>query len=477
MPEVRKKSKATSTRADLIGGEQHRLLQADDRRKLDRKIAQTEIEIVPVSLLKPNARNAKRHPETQIALLSESIKKFGFTQPILIDEGGLILCGHGRFLAAKKAGVSHLPTIRLTYLSSLEKRALALADNKIAELGEWDLTIVSEELEVLFSPETELDFDPRITGYETVEVDRMLTEVASIAKPDPADYILQPSSHAATTLLGDIWICGRHRLICANALDESSYVAVLGNDRADICFTDPPYNVPNAGHVTGRDDVREFAMAAGEMSFDQFVQFLGNICKHIASFCSAGAVVYICIDWRHLQELRLAADPQFGEPRNLIVWVKTNAGMGTFYRSQHELILVCSVPGGTNTNNFGLGGKGRYRTNVWRYPGCNSFGHGRDRALAMHPTVKPVAMVADALMDCSNRSDIVLDPFGGSGTTMIAAERTGRRARLIELDPIYCDVIVQRWQTISGKTALLLSTNETFDEVSLRRCNTHVGGD
>ena len=243
----------------------------------------------------------------------------------------------------------------------------------------------------------------------------------------------------------------------------------MGDEQAEIVFTDPPYNVPIAGHVTGRADVREFVMAGGEMSSEQFIRFLGTFCEHTLRSVLAGAILYICMDWRHLRELQSAADAVFGPLRNMIVWVKSNAGMGSFYRSQHELILAYCAPGGKPINNFGLGGKGRYRTNVWRYPGFNSFGRDRDATLGMHPTVKPVALVADALMDCSSRNSIVLDPFGGSGTTMIAAERTGRRARLLEIDPLYCDLIVQRWQTFSGKRARLAETNETFDEVRLRR--------
>lgn len=243
----------------------------------------------------------------------------------------------------------------------------------------------------------------------------------------------------------------------------------MGNDVADIVFTDPPYNVPNVGHVTSRRNVREFPMAAGELSPAKFTHFLNESFSAIARHIRPGAVLFACMDWHHLGELRTACDQIFGAPRNMIVWVKSNAGMGSFYRSHYELILAYVRPGAKPINNFGLGGKGRYRTNVWQYPGANAFGRDRDKHLAMHPTVKPVALVADALKDCSNRRDIVLDPFGGSGTTMIAAERTGRSARLIEYDPLYCDVIVQRWQSATGRTARLAETDETFDQVRARR--------
>jgi hypothetical protein len=386
-----------------------------------------------------------------------------------VDEDDTIICGHARFEAAQKAKLNHLPVVRLSDLSSAQKRALAIADNKLAELGEWDLEILSEELSFLFDPETELSFDPRVIGFETVEIDQILVDEPENDRADPADEIMPLSSQEpAVTKAGDVWICDQHRLVCGDATTKDSYSAVMETDLAEIVFTDAPYNVPNVGHVTVRDGVREFAMAHGEMSPSQFTEFLSAVCANIRARMVDGAVGFFCMDWRHLIELQAAADPVFGKPKNFIVWVKANAGMGSFYRSQHELIYVYAASGRA-INNFGLGGKGRYRTNVWKYPGFNSFGRGRDKALAMHPTVKPVAMVTDALMDCSNRGSIVLDPFGGSGTTMIAAERTRRRARLIEIDPLYCDVIVQRWQKFSGKTARLAETADTYEEVKARR--------
>jgi DNA modification methylase len=245
---------------------------------------------------------------------------------------------------------------------------------------------------------------------------------------------------------------------------------LLRGDPADIVFTDPPYNVPVAGHVSQRTDAREFAMASGELSSEEFVDFLQTITAHIAANVANGAVVYICMDWRHLDDLSAATRRYLGKPKNMIVWVKTNGGQGSFYRSQHEHIAVyVAGTAAAPTNNFRLGERGRYRTNVWSYAGFNSFGRDRVTALNAHPTMKPVALVADALRDCSKRGEIVLDPFGGSGTTMIAAERTGRTARLIEIDPIYCDVIIHRWQTLSGKTAVLSESNETWDEVAAQR--------
>jgi DNA modification methylase len=255
------------------------------------------------------------------------------------------------------------------------------------------------------------------------------------------------------------------------------YRALLAAEPVTIVFIDPPFNVPNAGHITDREGVREFPMAHGETSSEKFTGFLSAALTHIRESMTGGALIYICMDWRHLDELSAAARPLFGAMRDLIVWVKKNAGMGSFYRSQHELIAIYATPGKV-TNNFGLGAKGRHRTNVWKYAGLNSFRRGRDETLAMNPTVKPVAMVVDALRDCSKRGDIVLDAFGGSGTTMIAAEKTGRHARLIEMDPLYCDVIVKRWQEFAGHTARLAETGETFEEVKARRAaGRNVDGD
>lgn len=475
VPAIRKKTKTTVTRPDLQGGEQHELMQQLNCRHLNEKISETKVEIVGIESVKPNPRNPKKHPDSQIEILAANIQKFGFTTPLLVDEESTILAGHARHLAGCRVGISHVPIIRLLGLSALDKRALAIADNKVAELGDWDIPLLRENLEVLFDPDAAIDFDPRIVGFETVEVDQIIssetTNVDLADKLDPPDNSAPPISRN-----GDVWICAGHKVACGNALEERTFFSLMGDARADVVFTDSPYNVPNAGHVSGRAGIREFAMASGEMTAAEFTEFLSTSFRLISTFSREGAVLFLCMDWRHMPELQAATFPVFGAPRNLAVWVKTNAGMGSFYRSQHELVLVLVNPGGRATNNFGLGGKGRYRTNVWTYPGCNSFGTHRDAALAMHPTVKPVALVADALMDCSDRRDIVLDPFGGSGTTMIAAERTGRLARLIEIDPIYVDVTVRRWETLTQKSAVLVETGQTFAEVALRRQQSHEQG-
>ncbi len=457
---------------DPIAAEQPRIEQPNPlgpQIKLDARIRAECVEVVAIDRLQPNPKNAKKHPERQVALLQENIEQFGFTTPLLVDEDNKIISGHARYQAAKRAGFEHLPVIRLSHLTAAQKRAVAIADNRLAELGEWDFEVLAEEFSFLSDTDLALDFDPRITGFETVEIDQILDNDRKPERDDPADQIPILDSHAVpVTTVGDVWTCDTHRLLCADATEPENFSKLMEREKAEIVFTDPPYNVPNNGHVTKREGVREFAMARGEMSPDQFTSFLATILANIFNYIAGGGVAFICMDWRHLFELWAAANDSFGQPKNLIVWVKNNAGLGSFYRSQHEMISVYTALG-KPINNFGLGGKGRYRTNVWEYSGFNSFGRDRDEAFAMHPTVKPVAMVMDALKDCSNRGGIVLDPFGGSGTTMIAAERTKRRARLMEIDPLYCDTIVQRWQEYTGKTARLAGSNESFDEVKLRR--------
>jgi DNA modification methylase len=255
---------------------------------------------------------------------------------------------------------------------------------------------------------------------------------------------------------GDLWILGDHRLLCGNALDADSYDQLLGTDKADMMFADPPYNVPIAGHVSGLGATRhaDFAMASGELSPAEFEGFLKTALGHAANRSVDGAIHYVCIDWRHQRELLAAGDQVYSELKALCVWNKSNAGMGSLYRSKHELIFVFKVGKGAHVNNIALGRYGRHRSNVWDYVGQNAMNGTGKGKLGLHPTVKPVAMIADAMRDCSNRGGLILDPFGGAGTTLIAAERTGRRARVIELDPLYVDVSIERWQHFTGGTAI-----------------------
>lgn len=413
------------------------------------------------------AGNARTHSAKQVSQIAASIKKFGFVNPILIGGDSTVIAGHGRVAAAIELGLDEVPTIELAHLSDAERRAYVIADNRLAELAGWDRDVLAIELQSL--ADLDLDFDLELTGFETAALDLLLDGDVS-EDEDPDDVLFEAGSDKAVTRLDDVWLLGKHRLICGDAQLQETYGALMGNDRARLVFTDPPYNVKISGHVCGSGAVqhREFAMASGEMDQVRFTDFLKSSLNCMANVSIDGAIHFVCMDWRHIGELQAVGDETYSELKNLIVWKKTNGGMGTFYRSQHELIFAYKVGKAPHINTFGLGETGRYRTNVWEYPGVNSFGSGQ-KDLEMHPTVKPVALVADAIKDVTRRGDIVLDGFGGSGTTLIASERAGRVARLVELDPLYCDVICRRFASLTGIDPVLEGSGEKFDEVEQRR--------
>ena len=415
--------------------------------------------------LKPWPTNPRTHPAKQLAKIVASIRKFGFTMPVLVDEAGFILSGHGRVEAAGQLKLPLIPVRVASGWTTADKRAYVIADNKLALLSSWDVSLLKSEMEILITD----DFDIEVTGFSTAEIDLMFEEQGATADD------LQPEDLAVEVVsrLGDLWRLGPHVLLCGDALADASYAALLGGEQAHMSITDPPYNVKINGHVGGLGKIKhkEFAMGSGEMDEGQFTGFLGTTCNWLHRHTVEGAISYVFMDWRHMTELSDAARPVFGAVKQLCVWVKDNAGMGSFYRSQHELAFVFKKGNAPHINNFELGQHGRYRTNVWEYPGASSKS-GRE-LLALHPTVKPVAMIADAIRDCSPRKGLILDPFAGSGTVRLAAERTGRRARAIELDPHYVDVGVRRWQRATGKQALLVSTGQTWDEVrGLRQVQT-----
>lgn len=379
----------------------------------------------------------------------------------------MIIAGHARLAAAIDLGLDVVPVIVVGGLTEAERRALALADNKIALNAGWDESLLATELE--FLADLQIDLDVSITGFDTVEIDSIIAS----AKQDnePAEEVPLPPLGPAVSIVGDIWTLGPHRVICGNALVGTTYAELMGTDQARMAFLDAPYNVQIDGHVSGlgKNQHREFAMGAGEMSRSEFTVFLIDALSLTASYCKDGSIIFSCMDWRHLQEMSAAGEAAHLELKNLIVWAKDNGGMGTFYRSAHELIFAFKHGTAKHLNNFGLGEGGRYRTNVWNYPGANTFRRNRDADLAAHPTPKPIALVADAIMDVSHRGDIVLDPFAGSGTTLFAAEKTKRIARLIELDPLYVDGIVRRWLASGDKQAVLASTGQTFAAVEAER--------
>lgn len=415
------------------------------------------IEHLPLARLRPYPKNARTHSRKQVRQIADSISRFGFTNPVLIDAYDMILAGHGRVEAAKLLGIDQVPCVRLEHMSPQEKRAYVLADNKLALNAGWDEEILAEELKVLLK--VDVDFDIGLTGFTIAEVDSLVEGLTPEEPGDPADDVVPADPGPARCREGDLWQLGQHRLICGSALDARTVAALMAGERARMVFTDPPYNVPIDGHVGGSGSIkhREFAMASGEMSKAEFTAFLKSAFANLASFSVDGSIHYICMDWRHMDEMLAAADGVFAELKNLIVWVKDNGGMGTFYRSRHELVFAFKNGSAAHTNSFELGQHGRYRTNVWQYKGVNTLKAGRLEELALHPTVKPVQMVADAIKDVSGRGDIVLDLFGGSGSTLIAAHKTGRRAYLCELDPVYCDRIIARWEAYAKDEAELLA--------------------
>jgi DNA modification methylase len=408
---------------------------------------------VAVADLIPNPSNPRIHKIAQVRALARSIEAFGFNTPILVDKRNQIVAGHGRWEAAKLLDLSAVPVIRLEHLTENQARAFMLADNKLAEKSDWDegkLAIHLKELSELV-----LDFDLGATGFELPDID---LRIQSLDPPDVADKddAFSVPAGAPVSRPGDLWLLGEHRLFCRSALAPSSYDAVLGDEVAAGVFADPPYNVRVDGHVGGAGKIRhrEFAMASGEMSREKFAAFLEESLGLAVARSSPGAVIYTCMDWRHMAEMLAAGAAAGCCLINLCVWVKTNGGMGSFYRSRHELVFVFRNGDEQRVNNVQLGRFGRNRNNVWNYPGANSFARkGRVQGLDLHPTVKPVALVADAILDSTNRGDVVLDPFLGSGTTIMAAERTGRRCCGIELDPLYVDTAIRRWAGLTGKQA------------------------
>jgi len=413
---------------------------------------------VPVADCQPLGRATRKHSPKQVRKLTASLEKFGFVCPILIDAKGRVVAGWGLVLAARQLGLGAVPAVCLTDLSDPDLRMLRLALNRIAEDSTWDREMLGLEFCEIqtLEPQSELI----ISGFEMGEIDASIGN--GIDQED--DLPLAPEPRAApVTRPGDVWHLGDHRVACGDALLPESYGKVLGTDKAEMSFSDPPYNLRIAD-VSGLGATKhtEFAMASGEMSSAEFEAFLQTSFRHAANWSQNGAIHFVCMDWRHLSEVSAAGRGVYSELKNLCIWNKTNAGMGTLYRGKHELIFVFKVGKQPHINNVALGRYGRNRPNVWDYFGQNTLSGTTKSKLALHPTVKPVALVADAICDCSNRGGLILDPFGGAGTTLIAAERTGRRARLIELDPGYVDVIVERWQRLTGRTAVRAVGGQPF---------------
>ena len=433
-----------------------------------KRLTHLAIQHCPIDTLHPDPLNPRQHNDKQVHQIADSITIFGFNVPVLIDQHLNVIAGHGRLLAARLLGMSEVPTIRLDHLSPQQVRAFMIADNKLSENSSWDDTLLAEQLKTLTA--ADLDFSLETIGFEMGEIDAILEGAAPIrgVSRDPADSIPEDAKSRVTTVR-DLWLLGKNRVLCGDALDPAVYSRLMSDQRAAAVFTDPPYNVPICGHVSGlgKKQHNNFMIASGEMSEAEFTNFLGNVCNLLARHSHEGSIHFICMDWRHVRELLTAGREAYTELKNICVWTKDNAGMGSLYRSQHEFVFVFKSGKHKHRNNVQLGQYGRYRTNVWNYPGVNSFSRNTEEGnlLELHPTVKPVALVADALMDVSARGDVILDPFLGSGTTLIACERTGRTCYGIELDPLYVDTIVRRWQKFTGLSAIHAESGRNFDEL------------
>ncbi len=418
-----------------------------------------EIKNIPVNQINAYERNPRIHDQKQIELLEKSMTEFSFTNPVLIDENNELLAGHGRLLAAKKLGLDAVPSIKIDYLNNAQKKAYRIADNQLTIKGEWDQNLLGLELKEL----SDLEFDLSVTGFEPTQIDLSIASLDAVEEeslnqlPKEQDTIISKQ--------GDAWQLGKHRIICADATLKESYEILMQNKRADMIFTDAPYNVPIQKHVCGLGKIKhqEFSMASGEMTQEEFTSFLQTSFTHLRDYSKEGSLHYLCMDWRHITEITTACKAIYDEFKNLCVWNKSNAGMGSLYRSKHELIFVYKHGIKPHLNNIELGKHGRYRTNVWDYEGVNGF--TRKDELSLHPTVKPVELIADAILDTTKRNNIVLDSFLGSGSTLMACEKTGRTCYGIEIEPLYIDTTIRRWQEYTGEEAIHIASNKTYHEL------------
>lgn len=408
---------------------------------------QLKVESVDPKSIKPYPNNARTHSKKQIGEIKASIREFTFTNPVLVDQNGFIIAGHGRWLAAIELGLAEIPIIRLGWLSEAQVRALRLADNKIALNSGWDVDLL--RLEIADLKAMDVQFDLSITGFTGGEIDVLMGD-----KADPDDEVIPAVPSTPRTKPGDIYALGdNHRVGCGDGRDEDFVRAVVGkNALVDCAFLDGPYNVPIQGHANTKSRHREFLMGSGEMTDAGFGTFLTETFGACVNVSRDGAVHFICMDWRHYDAVSAVCKELYGAQLNLCVWNKSNAGMGSLYRSKHELVFVYRVGDAPHLNAVELGRHGRNRTNVWDYASVNTFQKARKADLELHPTVKPTAMVADAIQDVTRRGDLVLDIFLGSGTTLIACERSGRKFRGLDIDPAYVDVAIDRWVAMTGGT-------------------------
>lgn len=420
----------------------------------DIQISGKTVEMLAIGMIKPYSKNPRIHNAKQIEKIKNSIMQFGFTAPILVDKENNIVAGHARYEAMKMLNAVQIPTIQLENLTPEQIKAYRIADNRLAEDAQWD----SDILKIEFKELLELDFDITDTGFEIPEIDSLTIELIGDENKQDEDkevYSLLDSIPQKVKK-NDLWILGEHKIFCGDTLDPDSFKCLLMTEKAEIIVTDPPYNVKIKGHVCGNGKIQhtDFKMASGEMTESEFMDFTQKFMENLRESSTDGSLHYIFIDWRGLKTF-LTAGEQYDELKNICVWDKTTGGMGSLYRSQHEFVCVFKNGKNPHINNIQLGHNGRYRTNVWSVKGMNVQNKQAQELFKLHPTVKPVGLLSDILLDASSPGGIVLDCFGGSGSTLIACEKTKRKARLIELDEKYCNAIIYRWEKLTGRKAEL----------------------
>jgi DNA modification methylase len=417
---------------------------------------------VEIASLRPVSTNVRRHLKQQRLKLQKSLSYYGHVRPILVTPDLEIIDGHAICEALKANGATTVKAIVVHGLSPAEIRALRLMLHRSAEDVLWDTDTLRIELQAILDAGLDLDF----TGFETPELDQIFRPDIPHANVAEDGGEIPQSGTKAISSSGDVWQCGKHRIGCGNARNGQFVTRVRAGRAANVCFADPPYNVPIAGFVCGkgRHQHREFLQGSGEMSPDDFFALLRDSLEVLRTASMANGLIYVCMDWRHLVELAVAGRICGMALYNVCIWVKNDAGMGGIYRNQHEMVCVFRAGADQPVNNVELGKYGRNRSNVWSYPGMASFGADRDELLASHPTVKPIALISDVLRDVTKRGDVVLDTFLGSGSTLMAAEETGRVCFGIELDPLYVDVAIRRWQHATGLDAVHVESGQTFEQ-------------
>lgn len=416
-------------------------------------VPEQAIKLMPTAVLQPAPRRVRKKSLLQTERLIASILEYGFVGAILV-QGQHVVDGHVRHAAMIGLGEELIPTIDVSHLDGAQVEALQISMNRIAETGEWDMPVLQEVLIDL----DKAGFDLTVTGFSKQEADIILMD----DEGDEPEILPDMADIEPITQFGDMWLLGDHRLVCANSLDPVSYKGLLEGGLATAAFTDMPYNVKIEGNVSGLGKVKhgEFQMASGEMSPAEFDAFMATALGHIADHVIPGGVIFSCMDWRHDTDMVIAARSVGLNLLNKCIWDKGSGGMGGFYRSRYEVVAVFSSKTSPVINNIALGRHGKDRSNCWSYPGANVRGSSAAKALKDHPTPKNVEMVADAILDVTHRGDIVLDPFMGSGTTIMAAEKTGRRAFGIELEPRFVDLAVRRWEMATGKRAVRIPASE-----------------